>query len=86
MTPPVDADTRVPLEHYEHLRLRCEAMERAVRHYWDNGVTCPCGARPGSPNTHSHVMGCPVGAVLGGTVADLYDKAVADPTPSSEES
>lgn len=58
------------------LRNERDAWEAAARHFWDNGTTCPCGARPGSPNTHSHVMGCPVGAVLGVTVADLYRKAV----------
>lgn len=26
--------------------------------------TCPCGARPESLQTHSHVIGCPVGEVL----------------------
>lgn len=64
-------------EHYERLRLRCERMEAAVLHYWRNGVQCPCGARPESPDTHPHVMGCPVGEVLGGTVADNYRRAVS---------
>lgn len=25
---------------------------------------CPCGARPESPHTHPHVIGCPVGAAI----------------------
>lgn len=39
-------------------------MALAVRHFWENGVQCPCGARPESPDTHGHVAGCPVGAAL----------------------
>ncbi len=43
---------------------------------------CPCGARPESPNTHPHVLGCEVAEliqVLGGecaTVAGNYQRAV----------
>lgn len=25
---------------------------------------CPCGARPESPNTHPHTIGCPVGRAM----------------------
>lgn len=48
----------------EAVRLR-EALLEVER-------TCPCGARPESPNTHPHVTGCPVGRALhsdGGTDA-----------------
>ncbi len=43
---------------------------------------CPCGARPESPNTHPHVLGCEVAELiqaLGGecaTVAGNYERAV----------
>lgn len=44
-------------------QLRKQA-EAAVLHFWDNGVQCPCGARPESPDTHPHNTGCPVGIAL----------------------
>lgn len=70
-------------------------MAAAVRHFWDNGVQCPCGARPEAPDTHPHVPGCPVGAALErinddgllswdlpvapGTIADEYAKSYWPP-------
>lgn len=40
----------------EAMRLR-DALLEIERH-------CPCGARPESPDTHPHVIGCPVARAL----------------------
>ena len=46
---------------------------------------CPCGARPESPNTHPHVIGCPVelALVLAGNLSAAYgiDRTAASPAP-----
>jgi hypothetical protein len=44
------------IEHKRVLDALCEArtaLEEVEQH-------CPCGARPESPRTHPHVLGCPV--------------------------
>ena len=48
-----------------------ELMKEIERH-------CPCGARPESPRTHHHVIGCPVEAAI---------SVLADPpvSPTREE-
>jgi hypothetical protein len=32
-----------------------------LAYLWNTTGSCPCGARLESPNTHSHVTGCPTG-------------------------
>ena len=41
---------------------RAERLAKALREVEKH---CPCGARPESPATHPHVIGCPVGIALG---------------------
>lgn len=62
----------------EYLLAERDALRAALEHFWSH-TTCPCGARKDHLDTHPHVMGCPVGAVLGGTIADAYEAAVAPP-------
>lgn len=57
--------------YYETVKALVGALREVERH-------CPCGARPESLRTHPHVISCPVGRVLGGTVADNYEEAVRD--------
>lgn len=43
------------------LKLQSDLMEayKQLEYLWATTHSCPCGARPESPNTHPHVIGCP---------------------------
>lgn len=42
-------------------KLRCDLMEayKQLEYLWVTTHSCPCGARPESPQSHPHVIGCP---------------------------
>lgn len=62
---------------------RADTLTQALREVEKN---CPCGARPESPNTHPHVIGCPVGLALGSpSVADNYAKAIYGSSLAEED-
>jgi hypothetical protein len=53
------------------LVLRLEAAEhdlaqarQQLLYWWETKHSCPCGARPESPDTHPHVPWCPTGAAV----------------------
>lgn len=52
----------------DHHRERAETLEARLAQAREAikivEIHCPCGARPESPSTHSHVGGCPVYAAL----------------------
>jgi hypothetical protein len=50
----------------EHNAIRYKLMDayRQLEYWWQTEHSCPCGARPESPNTHPHVGGCPTAAAL----------------------
>lgn len=44
-----------------HWKTKAQKYEAALK---EIERSCPCGARPESPATHPHVIGCPVGTAL----------------------
>ncbi len=57
------------------LKIKIQELQQSVVYYWNFYHSCPCGARPESPKSHPHVMGCPVGeAVISLAHSDLEDE------------
>ena len=46
------------------LRAALSAADRQLVYWWDTRHTCPCGARPESPDTHPHAPACPTARAL----------------------
>lgn len=61
-----DAERKLAELQRENLNLRCEMLEayKQLEYWWQSEHRCPCGARPESPHTHSHVTGCPTGKAV----------------------
>lgn len=57
---------RPPTRLYRRAADEIEQLRKALRYYWEETHSCPCGARRKSPVTHPHVPGCPVGRALEG--------------------
>ena len=81
--PRVYVDSAYRNKEWQAVRSLLPSMAKALELAKTVERNCPCGARPESPSTHPHVLGCEVAILiilLGGscaTISGQYQKAVS---------
>lgn len=60
-------------QYSDQLAATVDAYQQ-LEYLWETTHSCPCGARPESPNTHPHVTGCPTGKAV-----ELFKGLAASP-------